>query len=94
MNFLKIVLHCTNHCYIIKTNLKKIVLIQTWREWKWTATGVKETANKIAQDVEALVTMTTGRLAIIAWGMGMSAAAIAVAAGIKSKTIFFAPAVL
>ncbi|WP_289143008.1 hypothetical protein [uncultured Brevibacillus sp.] len=55
---------------------------------------MKETANKIAQDVEALVTMTTGRLAIIAWGMDMSAAAIAVAAGIKSKTIFFAPAVL
>ncbi|MED1859634.1 hypothetical protein [Brevibacillus reuszeri] len=55
---------------------------------------MKETANKIAQDVEALVTMTAGRLAIIAWGMDMSAAAIAVAAGIKSKTIFFAPTVL
>ncbi|MDH6353664.1 hypothetical protein M2298_005707 [Brevibacillus sp. 1238] len=32
---------------------------------------MKETANKIAQDVEALVTMTTERLAIIVWEMGM-----------------------
>jgi hypothetical protein len=69
--FLKIVLRCISVCYIIKTNLKNIVLIQIWRERKWTAIGVKETANKIAQDVEALVTMTTERLAIIVWEMGM-----------------------
>ncbi|GEB35835.1 hypothetical protein BPA01_54150 [Brevibacillus parabrevis] len=71
MIFLKIVLRCISVCYIIKTNLKNIVLIQMWRERKWTAIGVKETANKIAQDVEALVTMTTERLAIIVWEMGM-----------------------
>jgi hypothetical protein len=83
------VLHCTNRCYIIKTNIKNVVLIQIWRERKWTATGVKETANRIACVVEELVMMTTGRLATIAWEMGMSAAAIAVAADIWSKTIFF-----
>ncbi|MFF0831269.1 hypothetical protein ACFYU8_31090 [Brevibacillus sp. NPDC003359] len=32
--------------------------------------------------------MTTERLATIAWGMGMYAAAIAVAADIRSKDIF------
>lgn len=55
---------------------------------------MKETANRIAQDVEALVMMTTERLAIIAWEMDMLVAVIAVAAGIRSKTIFFVPTVL
>ncbi|PSK00799.1 hypothetical protein C7R93_01795 [Brevibacillus fortis] len=87
-------LHCTNLCYIIKTNFKNIVLIQKWRNGEWTAIGVKETANKIAQNVEALVMMPTERLATIAWEMGMYAAAIAVAAGIRSKDIFFTLAVI
>jgi hypothetical protein len=88
------VLHCINLCYIIKTNFKNIVLIQKRRNGEWTAIGVKETENKIAQNVEALVMMLTERLATIAWEMGMYAAAIAVAAGIRSKDIFFAPAVI
>ncbi|MGK5511203.1 hypothetical protein [Brevibacillus formosus] len=50
---------------------------------------MKETENKIAQDVEALVMMPTERLATIAWETGMYVAAIAVAAGIRSKDIFF-----
>ncbi|MBW5471047.1 hypothetical protein GPJ61_24900 [Brevibacillus formosus] len=49
---------------------------------------MKETENKIAQDVEALVMMPTERLATIAWETGMYAAAIVVAAGIRSKDIF------
>lgn len=55
---------------------------------------MKETANRIACVVEELVMMTTGRLATIAWEMDMSAAAIAVAADIWSKTIFFNCSVL
>ncbi|RAT99497.1 hypothetical protein ASG16_000930 [Brevibacillus sp. Leaf182] len=87
-------LHCTNLCYIIKTNFKNIVLIQKWRNGEWTAIGVKETENKIAQNVGALVMMPTERLATIAWETGMYAAAIAVAAGIRSKNIFFATTVI
>ncbi|MED1802010.1 hypothetical protein [Brevibacillus porteri] len=55
---------------------------------------MKETENKIAQNVEALVMMPTERLATIAWEMVMYAAAIAVAAGIRSKDIFFALSVI
>lgn len=87
-------MHCTNLCYIIKTNFKNIVLIQKWRNGEWTAIDVKETENKIAQNVEALVMMPTERLATIAWEMVMYAAAIAVAAGIRSKDIFFALSVI
>lgn len=38
--------------------------------------------------------MKMGRLATIVWAMGMSPAAIAAEAGIRSNTLFFAPAVL
>ncbi|MFG0214443.1 hypothetical protein ACFU8X_15165 [Brevibacillus porteri] len=55
---------------------------------------MKETENKIAQNVAALVMILTERLATIAWEMVMYAAAIAVAAGIRSKDIFFVPAVI
>ncbi|MGF9908125.1 hypothetical protein [Brevibacillus porteri] len=55
---------------------------------------MKETENKIAQNVEALVMMPTERLATIAWETGMYAAAIAVAAAIRSKNIFFATTVI
>ncbi|MCE0452528.1 MULTISPECIES: hypothetical protein [unclassified Brevibacillus] len=55
---------------------------------------MKVTENKIAQDVEALVVMPTERLATIAWETGMYVAAIAVAAGIRSKDIFFATSVI
>ncbi|MDF2682834.1 MAG: hypothetical protein K0R47_4024 [Brevibacillus sp.] len=38
--------------------------------------------------------MRMGRLVTIVWAMGMSAAVIAAAADIRSKTIFFEPSVL
>ncbi|GAB1533544.1 MULTISPECIES: hypothetical protein [Brevibacillus] len=55
---------------------------------------MKETENKIAQDVEALVVMPTERLATSAWETDMYAAVIVVAAGIRSKDIFFVTTVI